>query len=423
MGRELAILFFTALIPCVGVSAVQELGLDQALQLAEQASPLLEAGRARETAIQAGADAARAAFYPSLEIGAVASGGFPGSTGASTGVAGLAASPYRSGEAYDVFSKISIVDRERDTTVAQADRRVESARIRTAVLRARVHQLALQTYLETSRALSHLQTWKEMNIEITETAQIVAKLVKTGQHSPVSRLLVQDQKTDAQNKIIIYEARYRAGLRKLAILTGRALSDLSCVPASKLDNSKLAFLKGAGVAPTLAQAEAEIHIAESGLAKAKSERYPKVIAVGSMGDMQAARLVPKDDKAAAVGISMPIFEGFRISSDVRRAQAELLEKKKYREQVQLEIESLVADYEERAAAAASQLELLKTEYDSAVEALKLAKVRYVSYRGLLVDVREAIRNLARISDDTDDAKADLVLALGSKAILQGAIGR
>jgi hypothetical protein len=38
----------------------------------------------------------------------------------------------------------------------------------------------------------------------------------------------------------------------------------------------------------------------------------------------------------------------------------------------------------------------------------------------VIDLREAVRNLARIETQLNEKKADLLLALGSKALLNGA---
>jgi outer membrane protein TolC len=184
-----------------------------------------------------------------------------------------------------------------------------------------------------------------------------------------------------------------------------------------LDESRVAFLRPQKNSPLVTYAMAQVDTAESSVSKAQAQHWPKLIAVGSAGQMQKSRVVPKQDYAAAIGIELPIFEGFRISNDVRRAEAQLERRKAELDQAQLDLNTLVADYDHRIRAAKAQLSRLEGEHETALKALQLAKERYVSYRGLLVDVRESIRNLARIKTEIADAKADLLLATGSKAIL------
>ena len=57
--------------------------------------------------------------------------------------------------------------------------------------------------------------------------------------------------------------------------------------------------------------------------------------------------------------------------------------------------------------------------DPANQAFTLAKKRYYNFEGTLVDVREAVRNLERIQSEVIDVKIDLLLAKGSKALLNG----
>ena len=56
-----------------------------------------------------------------------------------------------------------------------------------------------------------------------------------------------------------------------------------------------------------------------------------------------------------------------------------------------------------------------------VKAFNLAKQRYLSFLGTVIDLREAVRNLARIELQSNDKNADLILALGSKAALNGSL--
>ena len=136
--------------------------------------------------------------------------------------------------------------------------------------------------------------------------------------------------------------------------------------------------------------------------------------------MEATRFVPKNDYAAAIGIDFPIFEGFRTVGETQRAQAKVQERENELDAVKLEMSETLSRYEEVITVAREQLQILEPEQRDAIQALDLAKYRYKMFQGLLVDVREALNNLGRIKMQINDARADLILALGSRALLQGA---
>ena len=68
---------------------------------------------------------------------------------------------------------------------------------------------------------------------------------------------------------------------------------------------------------------------------------------------------------------------------------------------------------------AAALSGLAPEYEDDQKALRLARQRYRDFQGPLVDVREALRDLARISVAQNDAMAELLFALTGKSLLNG----
>jgi outer membrane protein TolC len=136
--------------------------------------------------------------------------------------------------------------------------------------------------------------------------------------------------------------------------------------------------------------------------------------------MDESRLVNKRDYSGGFGVTMPIFEGYRIQSQIHQAQALAAQRDQDLNAVRLQLDELNAHYDEIINASRVQLDYLQKELEVADRAFELAKKRYYDFQGTLVDVREAVRNLERIQSEVIDIKADLLLALGSKALLNGA---
>jgi hypothetical protein len=67
-----------------------------------------------------------------------------------------------------------------------------------------------------------------------------------------------------------------------------------------------------------------------------------------------------------------------------------------------------------------RLERLKHELQLARAGFDVAKKRYFRMEGPIIDVREAFKDLAKASVDTEDANANILKGQGSKELLNGA---
>ena len=84
-----------------------ELTVSDALRLAEQTDPSLKAANARVAQAEHSVGIARSDYYPRVDLEAIDSTGFPGSSGA-LGVEGLMGSPYRSGLGYGAVASMTL---------------------------------------------------------------------------------------------------------------------------------------------------------------------------------------------------------------------------------------------------------------------------------------------------------------------------
>lgn len=395
-----------------------EMSVEEVLRAAEKVSPDLKAAAAREAQAQDAVELGRSAYFPTLDAQGVQSWGFAGSNGA-LGLGGLMSSPFRSGPTGGLVSKMTLFDLSRGHGVDASRSRLEAARAQTRVARYTLDQAALRVYFDAVRDRGQMEAWREVGAEIAKVVKDVDRLVRTGQHSPVERLLIGDQADDAEMTAAAYAERYRIALRRLALLTALPEDGLACPAPASLSESALAAITPGTASPAVERAEAEAAAAKSAAEQAFAENYPTVTALGSVGGMEKVRLVQRIDYSAGVGISLPLFEGFRTRSRASAARNASAERDFAALGARLELDEADAAYDEVMASSRVKLAYLDRELEAAQRTLELAKQRYLSFEGPLVDVRESIRNLARVRAQRNDAKVDLLLALGAKAVLHG----
>jgi outer membrane protein TolC len=412
------ILVITA-IP-VFAATPRELTIPETLRLAEQTSPDLKAALQREHVSEQNINFLKSFYYPTFNAQAIDSYGFPGSTSSSLGIGGLMGSAFRSGPAVGMTGNLTLFDWGRGYAVQTARSELKAIQEETQVARYSVDQAALQIYLDASRFRGQRDSYQQIAGYVADVATQVEMFVKTGQRSVVDRLLVQDQTTDAQMTAAAFDERYQVALKRLALATGMAPDQLTCADPAKLSDQSLGLAGTGTVSPLVTQAAAQAEAAHSAVSVASAQNLPTVNATASFGDMDEARLVTKHDYAGGFGVTVPLFEGYRIQSQIHQAQALAAQRDQDLNAVRLQLDELNAHYDEIINASRVQLEYLQKELEVAERAFELAKKRYYDFQGTLVDVREAVRNLERIQSEVIDIKTDLLLALGSKALLNGA---
>ncbi len=421
MKNKIAAILLTVLwASAVQAEPVRELSITEALRLAEQTSPDLKAALEREHVSESSINILKSFYYPTFNAQAIDSFGFPGSTSSSLGIGGLMGSSFRSGPAVGMNGNLTLFDWGRGYGIARAKSELKAVQEETQVARFSVDQSALEIYLEASRFLGQEESYRQIAGYVADVAKQVEMFVKTGQRSVVDRLLVQDQTTDAQMTAAAFEERYKVALRRLGFATGRAPEQMSCADPSSLSDQSLGLVATGTVSPLVTQAAAQAEAARSAVSFASAQNLPKISATASVGDMDESRLVTKHDYAGGFGVTLPLFEGGRIQSQIHQAQALAAQRDQDLNAARLQLDELNAHYDEIINASRVQLDFLQKESDVAEQAFTLAKKRYYNFQGTLVDVREAVRNLERIQSEVIDVKTDLLLALGSKALLNGA---
>ena len=412
-------LFAAAATPPVIAVTSQPIAVPEVIGMAEQASPDLKAALDREKQAEETVGIIKSFYYPTVDAEAIDSWGFAASN-SGLGIQGLMGSPFRSGAAGGLVSKLALVDIGRIYNVRAAHQLSEAAREDTKIVQFRIDQAALQILLEAARFQAQQKAAHEVGMATDEVAREVDRFVRTGQRSVVERLLVQDQTADAAMTEAGFQQRALVGVQRLQLITGSPLTNRALPDTTLLTESDLGLvLPPAAQSPLLTRAAAEAAAAHIAVSAVSAQNYPKVTAMASVGDMSKSRVVEKQDYSGGVGIDLPLFEGGGISDQIHRAEAIASEQDQSLMGVQLQLSDLNAHYDEIINASRVQLEYLQKELEVAQRAFQLGKERYNAFQGTLVDVRESIRNLGRVRAEIIDIKTDFLLAVGSKALLNG----
>lgn len=404
-------------------AAVRELAISEVLRYAEMTVPEIKAAAARESQARQAVETSKSAYYPSIFAQSIKGYGLPASNGA-LGISGVMGSPYEKGLSGGFLAKATFFDLGREFAVRSARQKLEAVRQEQRVARYKIYNAALSAYFNAVRNKGQQQAWHDVAIEVDGIAQKVDEFVRTGQHSVAEQLLLQDQVIDAAMNRAVYSERYRWALKQISLLTGLDENAISCPePAAIKEKYLEAFESGDG-SPLVAKAAAEASAARTGIKERMSEHYPKLQGLGSFGGYKATRGgAPYENYSAGIALTLPLFEGFRVSSLVDKAKAFSEEKDREVDAAKLDLSQANARYDEIISLSKIKLLYLDNELSVAKEALNAAFRRYTDFEGPLNEVREAIRNLARVSTQLNDANADLLQALGSKAILNGAVLR
>ncbi len=403
-----------------GWAQTTELTLEQTLALAEKTSPDLKAVMAREKESQQSSTIAESGFFPTLDLAAVDSGGFPGSSSGLDGFSGLVSSPYRQGAAAGAFSKWDLIDLSVWHDVSAAHYAYHASQQTTRVQRALIDEQVLRVYLEAVRDRGDSEAWQDMAGQLTSIRDTVARFVRNGQYSEVERILIEDQLESANLETEDFNRQYQTALTRLGLLTGLDSKTIACPAPLGLSEDNLSGLQDNGISPLVSRADFEAKAASETTAKFSTENLPKLEVAASAGYLSDARLVNSEDYSVFVGVTVPIFEGFRIDAEEKRAKAEEEAKQNEVSSAQLTLADLNAQYDEQIQTARSDLKTLLPEKETAAKAVVLAKSRYLSFLGPLADLQQALKDKVGVDTQIAEVKTKLLLALGSKLFLNGA---
>ncbi|NNN05518.1 MAG: TolC family protein [Elusimicrobia bacterium] len=397
------------------------LTLQEALVLAEEFSPDLKAAQARELQVENQISIGESYLYPSLHGQAGVGYAFLGGDNSLLGLEQLTVSPAgHVGPIGGFYSSLEVFNASTYRTIALAKRNVEFAKALLALTRYQVDLETARAYFEAARDLGGATAWREAGREMQKLLSEVQSLVRSGYQNPVDALLVKDEVSEAQIEQAADTARYRAALDKLGALIGKNGDLFSCAPASALaENSADVF--SSGVSPYLQIGLSQVKVAKATVLQKSAKNYPVVSAAGGVdtGLSGAGYVSPNRDYSFGVGIGLPLFEGYRVVEQTKQAKNLLSQRRFDLSGADVQIGEQNADYDKAIDAARIELSGLSPEYADDQTAVAMARKRYRDFQGPLVDVREALRDLARVSVEQNDAAAELLFSLAGKSLLNG----
>jgi outer membrane protein len=403
-----------------GMAQSQVLTLGDSLRLAEKLSPDLKAEQERETQAQANTGILSAYYLPHLDAAGVDSTGFPGSGSPTpSGFGGLVNSPYRSGMAGNLDATWTLFDASQGYGLTASRYQEKSTQEQSRIARFQVDQEVLRLYFDACRFQGQEKVWQGVVGRIEPIQEAVKHFVRTGRYNEVQMLLLQDQMDQAQLNVDTYEQKFQTALKRLGIVLGMDGGPIHVPEPADIDEGSLAVIQEATQNPYLDFAEDEVQTAKALSSGASAERLPRLYAAGSVGLMDNSRLVSQNDYSGWVGVSFPLFEGFRIASEEKKAQASFREKNDRLSATQLQVDDMNAQFDETLEVARGQILALGPQFQAAIRNFSLTKDRYLNFLGTVTDLEESLRNFAQIETEMNDAQFDFLTAMGGKRLFNG----
>jgi outer membrane protein TolC len=287
--------------------------------------------------------------------------------------------------------------------------------------RASVDQRALGVYLAGVRTRGESEAWQKMVAELIGVQKTVERFVRNGQYSEVEKILIEDQLKDANREASDFNLKYQTALTRLGLLTGMDPAQIACPPPAELSEEGLSGLSGGDASPLVLGAEYAQKSAKETVGKYSAQNLPKLEVAASAGYLSDTRLVGSQDYSVFVGITVPIFEGFRIDAQEKKAQAEEEAKADELASAQLTLADLNAKYDEQIVTAREDLATLVPEQTSAQRGVEIAKQRYLSFLSPLANLQQALKDMVNVDTQIAEVKTNLLLAMGAKAFLDGKV--
>lgn len=398
-----------------------ELGLLDALKKAEDFSPRLKGALFQEQAATENISVQKSHYMPDVSAAAIAATGDPGSFSMFDVDSGVS-SAQRIGTGGGLVLKQDIWDFGRTSNAVQTAKEQRGLQQKQySVLKIDVDVAILRTYLNCAFLRAQVENSRFMADQANLLAKETDRFVRSGQRSIVERYLVDAEAKEAETRIAEYSERVAVTERRLAIELGRSANEhVACDELTAISSALESLEQKAGKSPLLDVQTSRIHIAQSRLDQARSESRPVIYGMATGGYFDNDHLKDRLIYTAGVGIKLPLFEGFRIDSAVRQNEAELKAEEAGLDNTRLYIDSTNTKYEEQIRALKVRLDFLEREKKLAKEVFSIARKRYTSLQGTMIDLRESIRNMNRILQSTDEAYRDLFIARGERSLINGA---
>jgi outer membrane protein TolC len=413
-----------------GLSAGQDstlperLTLERAIALGLQNHPRIERSRHEVQAAEASTRGARAQYYPWVSVQGIAKDGLPGAAGG-LDLVGLPGSPF--------FDKVAIAVNVNFTAYdfGRTGNQVDKARFTTASLRSREEAARAGIVWRVKTAYYHCLQAEELTRVARETLEERKLTARAAQvyydanlRSKLDANLSQVNVKEAEAELVRAENQGRSSYAALNFamgVAGRATYELEPAPADRPFAASPEGLieKALASRPDLQAVNLEVQAEVASVNAARSERYPHIAAVASVGRARFPAELDGDQWLVGVGLNVPLFTGFALESRIDRAQAKLEAaealRKELVQQVRYEVQKTYMDLETaRALALATEARASLAE-----ETLRLASQMYGAQLGSLLDVTQAELALARSKLQQVQAQYDIMITASTLEFVLG----
>ncbi|EID99689.1 TolC family protein [Leptospira licerasiae] len=413
------------------------ISIEDFMAKAEKTSPdvaakIFQAKRAEEDV-----GAAKSAYMPTAYFSGMVTSGLPGSFG-EPGVMvprGVMVSPFHAGPSAGIWGQYTLYDwgrRENDVKVAETQAKERKEEIRIA--RVEVLDTSVRSYYACSRNRSLSELWSGLNGDLEIIHREVLRFVRNGQKSIVDKYLIEAQVEQIKTQTHDYELRLNKGREELGLLIQEDWNNFSCpsitsinlgpLPETESKSSKESQSEKNTTydnSPIVNRAKMELLAAEAKLDRSKADFMPELKSSYSVGTFEQARLVPYQNYSANLSLVVPVFEGMKTVREVKAAEHEVSSKRKELEAARKKIAELNIGLGKTIDSSALRIRHLRNEVSLAKTAYEVARNRYTSYQGNLVDFREAFRNLLRANGELIDAYTEYLIYTKVKDLVNGNI--
>ncbi len=402
----------------------EKLSLEEAITFALQNHPRIERAQYEIEAAEAGERGARSRYYPWVDVEGVLKDGLAGALGG-LDFDGLPGSPFFNKAAVAVNLGFTAYDFGRTgNQVEEAGFTAASLRSRVAAVRATVVWMVKAAYYRCLQAEELRRVAQEIVEERRLTARQAQVYYDAMLRSKLDANLARANVIEAEAELARAENRKRlayAALNQAMGVTGRADYQLEPVRVDwEVSESTEGMLERAlAHRPDLQALSLEVQAVEAALDAARSERYPRLLAVASVGKARFAEDLDGQNWVVGVGVSVPVFTGFALESQIDRARANMLaaeaNRKELLQKVRYEVERATLDLDTaRAMARAAEARVSLSE-----EALRLATQRYGAQLGSFLDLREAEVALAKSKQEQVVAMYDFLIGTSTLELVVG----
>ncbi len=244
---------------------------------------------------------------------------------------------------------------------------------------------------------------------------------------PMSDVLrTQVEVAEARQTIVRTQSLVRISKGNLNVTMGLAPNtgfEIEKIRAVLIDPSTLSitdsFDNAIKYRPEIRSQTYRIDVKSNGIDQARSAFGPKVLATGKFGSRDV-EFYPSDiEWALGVGVTVPLFKGFRNVANLRKAQGEYNQEVAGYQSVSLTVRQDVWNAYSRILEALEAINAAKAQVKDADESLRLAKERYEVGAGTINDLLDAQTALLRAEATQVDAFNQYQSSITTYAWAQG----